>query len=503
MELVRASRSPAEGWGRGLIDLGIGLIAGGAVMAGFAFDPQLGILAAMLIVVVPLLILRPASLFWMAVLAMLVFEEFPSGLGEGAERAQRNAFYAQSIVVPGLYMPDVLLISAIGLAVLGLLIERRRPDLRWDRTAVWMVLMIVVMVISVGGAFVRGNPLDYGGIQSSIGFGFEINERSASLIAFFQIKNFILLMLAYLATLLYVRDRTGLDRCLQVLGVAAGVYLLIGLTRLAAHPGWVAQTIPLFYDSLSSLLFVLIAYYVIAAWSQGLLSRGQTLWMSILAGFMMLFLLVSFRRTMWGAAVLAVLPLLAFMPASRRNFLLVGGSAAALVVGGAILLSPVGEAVLAAVAARLGETSEDDHSTAYRMVLFRYFADHYDQIPLFGHGPRPLWNEMVTIKQFRISLENVHSLYFWVWLRLGHVGLAVFIVGLVTIMAQAWALSSKAADPRFRVVALMVLLTILMYAFSGIFNPVYSQPRYLMVLGLALGLLSRMIQWERSGRMAT
>lgn len=503
MELLRASRSPADGWGRGLIDLGIGLIAGGVVMAGFAFDPNLGILVAMLIVGVPLLILRPASLFWMAVLAVLVFEEFPSGLGEGAERAQRNAFYAQSIVVPGLYMPDLLLIAAIGLAVLGLLIERRRPDLCGDRTAVWMVLMSMVMVISVGGAFVRGNPLDYGGIQSSIGFGFEINERSASLIAFFQIKNFILLMLAYLATLLYVRDRSGLDRCLRVLGVAAGLYLLIGLTRLATHPDWVAQTIPLFYDSLSSLLFVLIAYYVVAAWSQGLLSRSQTLWMSVLAGFMMLFVLVSFRRTMWGAAVLALLPLLAFMPASRRNYLLIGGSAAALVMGGAILLSPVGEAVLAAVAARLGETSEEDQSTAYRMVLFRYFATHYSEIPLFGHGPRPLWNEMVTVKQFRISLENVHSLYFWIWLRLGHAGLVVFITGMIGIMAQAWSLSRRAADPRFRVVALMVLLGTLMFLFSGIFNPVYSQPRYVITLGLGLGLLSRMMQWDRSGRVNT
>lgn len=497
MALLHASSYRDFGFGRGLSDLFIGLIAGCALVGGFSVDPKLGIAVAGLIVVLPILVLWPSSVFFLAILGILVFEEFPSGLGAVDARSLRMPFYAKSIAVPGLYLPDVMLLAAIGLAVLNLLIQRRRLDLPLDRSATWLLLLSAVLVISVGLPFIRGNPLHFGGFESSIDFGFDINVRGAELIAFFQFKNFVLLMLAYLATVLHVRDLTAINRCVQVVGVAALIYVGIGAYRLGTHPEWIAQTIPLFYDSVSSLLFVLIAYYVVAAWSQGMLSNAHTLWLSVLAGIMIVFVLVSFRRTMWGAMVLAVLPLIWFMPASRRNFLIVLGIAVAFVLGGAVLLSPVGEKLIDAISRRLSETTKEDGSTLYRMALFRFFSEHFTNLPWFGYGPKPLWNEMIKVDVRELPLENVHSLFFWLWLRLGHVGFVVFVVGITMIMAQAWAIARNAWDPRHRVLALMILLGILMFLFSGIFNPVYGQPRYLILVGLGLGLLTRIVQHHK------
>lgn len=477
-----------------LIDLLVGILAGCALVGGFVADPKIGIALAGVVVVLPFLLLRPAGIFWLGVIGVLMMEEFPGGLGEVAERAIRAPFYATSVVVPGLYLPDLLLSAAIGLVLIERLIGRRPLDLPWDRTAKWLALLTATLVISVVMAFVRENPLDISGPQVILGTDNEVNERGAKLIAFFQFKCFSLMMLAYVATLLYVRDDAGLRFTVKVVGFAALAYAVSGLLRLGSHPEWVTHNIPLYVDSISSLMFSLIAFYVIAAWSQGMLSPSRTLWLSALAAVMMLLLLVSFRRTMWGATMLASLPLLAFMPMHKRNFLLIGGAAAAFVLGGAVLLSPAGQAVIEGVSNRLEQTTGGDASAEYRFVLFRHFADTWMDIPLFGYGPKPFWNDLVTQGQFQINLENIHSLYFWLWMRVGHVGLAVFVVGAFMIMAQAWTLTRRASDPRYKVLALMILVYILMFLFNGIFNPGYAQARGVFLMGVALGLLSRVLQ---------
>ncbi|MGQ0501823.1 MAG: O-antigen ligase family protein [Panacagrimonas sp.] len=483
------------------MDLLIGLVCGCLMTAAFGFLPKLGMLVAVLIAVIPLLILRPNAVFWAALLSILIFEEFPAGLGDVAERANRTAFYSTSVGIPGLYMPDFLLMTAIGLAVLTILIERRPLDLPWDRVGRWLATVTVVMVVSVVMAFVRGNPLESSGPQSVLGTDVEINDRAARLIAFFQFKSFALVMIAYVATLLYVRDRAGLDRCIWMVGLAALIYVAMGTFRLMAHPGWVAQTIPVFFDPMSVLIFILIAFYVIAAWSQGMLSRRQTMWMGILGCFMVLFVLVSFRRTMWGAMALATVPLLVFMPGSKRTYLVVAAAAVFFAIGSLVLLSPAGAVLIDAVSTRLGQTTSEEASTEYRLVLFRHFGEHFFDIPLFGYGPKPLWNDMITQGQFQISLENIHSLYFWLWLRLGHVGLTVFVGGVLMVLAQAWALARRSLDPQYRVLSLMMLLSILMFLFNGLFNPAYGQSRGLVVMGVSLALLSRMIQWNQSGSL--
>ncbi|MGQ0621113.1 MAG: O-antigen ligase family protein [Panacagrimonas sp.] len=496
LHIANAHRVAAPG--RTLIDLLVGILAGCALVGGFVADPKIGIALAVAVIALPFLLLRPASLYWMALIGVLLVEEFPAGLGEVTERAMRTPFYATSAVVPGLYLPDLLLSMAVGLVLLERLIGRRPLDLVWDRSAKWLVLLTATLIVSVVMAFVRENPLDIEGPQLVLGANIEINERAAKLIAFFQFKSFSLIMLAYLATLLYVRDDAGLRLAVRVVGGCALVVAVTGTLRLLMNPQWVLQNIPLYSDSISSLMFSLIAFYVVAAWSQDMLGPTRTLWLTVLSGVMMLLLLVSFRRTMWGATVLASLPVLAFMPAHKRNFLLLAGVVGAFVLGGAVLLSPAGAAVIEAVSNRLGQTSSEDASSEYRFVLFRYFGENFLDIPLFGHGPKPFWDALVTQGQFQISLENIHSLYFWLWLRLGHVGLAVFVIGVMLVMAQAWGLGRRALEPRYRVLALMILLYILMFLFNGLFNPAYGQSRGVLLMGVALGLLSRVLQQNDS-----
>ena len=144
------------------------------------------------------------------------------------------------------------------------------------------------------------------------------------------------------------------------------------------------------------------------------------------------------------------------------------------------------------VLARLGETNFDNASTLYRYSLLVYVVENFWNLPAFGFGITPLWNETVHLRLFKSSMENIHSLFFWVLLRFGYVGFAVFGAALALVIAGCVREFRRLTDGRYKLVVGIIVLGIIMYLISGVTNPVFGRIRFLVPLGFGLALLSRL-----------
>ena len=475
----------------------LGLCAGGIVIAAFATKPLYGLAAAAAFLALPLLAYRPLDLFWLFLLAILVLEEFPSGYGETAERSLRTPFYGTSIGIPGTYATDLLLYGVLALYLLDMLLRRRSLRIPLDGIGMGLMAMVLTAITSVVFSFLDGDPLRQGLIQETAGTGFEVNEIAARLIAFFQFKNFSCLFSAYLLGIIVIQTPAHVRKFVKTVGIGIVICVGIGIFRLVTHPEWVAQTIPLFYDSPSVWLFGMVGFYVVAAWSLDLLDHRRTVMLAALTGVLAVFILLSFRRTMWGGILFCMVPFFFWISGRARVRLFVAGLLGACLVGVALLASPVGSLIMKSVFERVGQTSVADTSTLYRLALAVYVTQHYSEIPLFGYGVMPLWNKFMSLGYFRTNIENAHSLYYWLLFRMGMVGLATALLTFGIAVRKAWVLSRNAINPHDRVMAIVLMLAIVLFLFSGIFNPVYAETRYTITLGLGLALISRIGQFNR------
>lgn len=444
----------------------------------------------LLVVALPACVLfptQPKLLCLVTIAAFILFEEFPWGLGETAERSTRTAFYATSLGIPGLYPPDVLLFGAIILLIGRFLYLQRPLKLKPDRISIAIIILFFTVSISVLLSLLEVNPLTTGHAVQT-GTVYKVNQKGAELIALFQIKNFSFLIIAYGLGLLYFESTADVERLKKVIFFCLVSLIVIGFLRLLIRPNIVFEMKPLFYHSPSSWIFALAIFYWIYEWSNRYLTHEQTVRNVILALFFLLFILISFRRTMWGATFIAgfaLIPLLVH-EAKRRYLVLLGGGIALLF---ALLLSSPG--LLNAIVSRLMETSSEDASTIYRLSLFVWFRHNIDDIPLFGYGVKPLWDISASLGYFRTNLENIHSLYFWLILRFGLFGFAIFSLSLLFIFSAVYK-AIKTAKRVHKSLCIVVFLGLFMFLFSGIFNPVYAEIRYIALTGFFLAFISRL-----------
>ena len=468
------------------LGMGIAIAAGAYVYWPIAAGAAMAICFA-----VPVL-LRPALLSAAVVLTTLMIDEFPNAVGETVERSSRTIFYSKSLGLPGLYPPDLLLILAIGLIAWHVLLQRRRFGLRMDPVFAVVLSLAACVAIAMMSSLLAGDPLREVVIETTTGLGFDVNQRGLQYIAAFQFKMFLMLPGAYLLGRLVLHEPGGLKLMTMLFFVGIVGNVLVGSLRLATHPGIVAAGNPLFYDSPSTWIFALFIFHTLAAWAWGLLSPRQTLLRAAIGAVLFVFIVISFRRTMWGACVLAGLLLVLLLPGRSRARLIFAGAGVVAVVGALVLFTPLQDQLLAPVLGRVEQTTIQDTSTLYRLAIFVYMAEHFAEIPLFGYGLEPLWNKIVALGYFRTNIENIHSLYFWWFLRTGWFGLLVAFFGAVTVLFQSWRAFRRTHQPDTKVLALCLLLAWVMLAFSGIFNPVYGEARYMILTGLGLALLSHL-----------
>jgi O-antigen ligase len=278
-----------------------------------------------------------------------------------------------------------------------------------------------------------------------------------------------------------------------VLAVAMLGTLALGAFRLATNPEVVTKLVPVVFDTGSVALMAMTVFYIVGMWACGRYRPNQAVARMFLCLGLLLLIVLSYRRTMWGAIAVAALLVPFMLPArARGRLLLLGalGTFAGMIVLGT---TPAGQALLQSVLSRAQETTLSQSSTLYRFAIVTWLFDHMGDIPLFGYGLTPLWNEIVRIRFFVTSLENVHSLYVWLLLRTGFIGFILCGVGLGLIVARIGRVFRTVRDDdQYRVIVGVVFLSIVLFLFNGIFNPVYANVRHLVPLGLSLALITNL-----------
>jgi O-antigen ligase len=234
--------------------------------------------------------------------------------------------------------------------------------------------------------------------------------------------------------------------------------------------------------------------YTLGAWAYGALGGWRAIAMSAVSAVLMFYVLISFRRTMWAAIALAFVLMLVWLPRPQRSRLLIFGAFVTLLLLGILALTPVGASLASSVAGRLQQTNVHDPSTLARLAIAVRVYQMFPDLPVLGFGVKPIWNEIASLGYFETSLENVHSLYYWWLLRTGYLGIIAMAVALALVASRLWR-SKNQRQPQLRVLALCLMLGYLMVLVSGIFNPVYAETRYTVLVGIGLAMTSRLLSF--------
>jgi O-Antigen ligase len=476
----------------------IALGAGGA-LAIVAASARMGspkssllILAILAIPVLAAVTLRPRFGMLLLIFAMCFIEEFPGGIGDtgiGAnesERSERTAFYAATLGIPALYIPDAMIGGLLLLYLFKAMLWRDSAKFRLDKIGVALSLLgamaVLSVVVSLWGAQPFGPPvLDLSTL--SVKFPEKNVTDVARYLAVLQYKLYFLLFPSYLLGLFFFREERDVKDMIRVLAIAMVGTILLGSYRLVLDPSAVKNLVPIIFDTASVTLMAMTIFY----------SRpDRTVIQAVFCALLMLFIMLSFRRTLWGAIAVAALFLPLALPSRSYGRLLLLVCVAVCVALAVLAVAPGGQDVLRSVLARAGETNLDNPSTLYRYALGIFLVERIWDFPLFGYGLTPLWDQTVYFQNWTISMENVHSLYGWILLRMGIVGFLVSCLATVLILLNIREVFRRLDDERDRILVGVIFLSIVIFLFNGIFNPVYATVRLLVPMGFALALVTRL-----------
>jgi O-antigen ligase len=467
----------------------------GAVLMYVSVEKSL-VVSIILLGVVPILVLivlfpRVGSL--LLVFSMCFIEEFPGGVSEeDTERSARTPFYGVTIGISALYIPDFMVLGMTALYFIYSLLYRNPIPFQLDKIGVGLLLMLAMVIISIVFSGVGAHPFGDPVLDLSLVGAVDLPEFIARMIAVLQFKLFLIIIPSYIIGLYFFREEKDVKQMIWVFGLAMLGTVLQAVVRIGLDPGMIRSMITVIYDTASVWFMAMAIFYFAGMWSCGKYNLSRSMLVGVFSVVMMALILLSFRRTMWGAIALALLFFPFILP--KRSW----GKLAMLTVIGVsfclliLLITPIGHTILSTVIARLTETSLDNSSTLYRFAIFVWMVNNIGEIPLFGYGLEPLWNEVVRVRFFETSMENIHSFYYWILLRLGPIGTFVCTISLAMIFMRLKEVHTMMVKDEYRIIVGIVFLAVIMFLFSGIFNPTYGRVRFMVPLGLMLALVTRM-----------
>ncbi len=486
----------------------IGTAGATLVVAVSSFNPLYAVAASVVIPVMAIVVVRPRLGMLLLIFLISFMEEFRGGIGDTkgggdeALRSERLPFYSVTLGLPGLYIPDVLIGGLTFLYCVKLALWRERSPFIFDRIGVALLLIAASLFVSIVVSLAR--PDSFGPMVldlSSLG-SIKLPEKNVSDVArYFPIlhfKLFALLFPSYLLGMFFFREERDVRQMLLMFGLAMIATIGLASYRLIRDPTIIKTLTPVVFDTGSVTFMLMTVFYCAGMWAYGRYRIAQTVVRSIFCVLLLLFILLSFRRTLWGAAAMGVVILPFLMPPSARWRLLMLGGLGMCVVMIILGATPPGQLVLQSLVSRASETNLNQSSTLYRFALLVWLVDRFDDLPLLGYGVLPLWGEIVRIRYFFISMENVHSLFLWILLRTGVIGMLVWIFALYLILSRMRAVYRAIDDDRNRIIIVVIFLSIIMLMFNGIFNPVYANVRHIVPLGVSLALISRFPALTRS-----
>ncbi len=477
-------------WPTGLC---VGAAAGFMLVLSTMLGPKIAAIFALGLPCALLIAKSPGRVFLLFLFLLLVIEEFPGLLGASVERFTRTPFYSLSLGVKGVSTPDVFLLGLIMAYLFRHLLVRDRIPIVLDKIFVAMFIFGVMLVVSTINSFVTGDPFkEFVSFDVSSTGGVHFNEAFARLIGFFQIKQFSILIVSYVVGMFYFRTVEDVRKLFPLLKLALVVILLIGFLRLTRFPELVVNLTPIFYDTPTIWLFSAILFYCICVWVMNEAQPKPSIVHLIVLVLMVIFILTSFRRAMWGGIIISSGMLVFLLPAGHRGRYLLFATLGILSIITVLTVTPAGQAILTAVSARIGETTTAEASTLYRFAMHKHLVENFWDIPMLGHGVTPLWGEKLLLREFISNLENVHSLYIWVLLRLGLVGFLFYAFATMLVLNKMLQVYWTTRGTDLKILLLCLILLVLMFLFSGLFNPVYAESRYIFILGFAMAVVSRL-----------
>lgn len=487
------AREIVAGAGNAAVALGLGALGAFIAAVCSVYGLLYALAASAAIPMLVLVVLRPRVGIVLFMFALVALEEFPGGLSEQmVERSERMPFYALTFGLPATYPPDAIILGVLGLYLLRKLLTQKGYGMRLDLIGGALLLIATSMTVSVLLGLAENEPLGPEVLDLSLLGAIKLPETAARYIAVLQLKIFVLLFVVYLLGLIYFRSERDLREMVIAVGAGLIATIALGAWRLYGDPTMVKQLIAVIYDTASVTFMALGAFYVIAKWACNQYNARETLVRAFYAMALMLLIVLSFRRTLWGGVALCTVVLPFIMPREGRARLLALMAIGVMVVGAVLVSLPGGQDLLLPVLERAEQTTSNDPSTLYRFSLLVWVVDRFTELPYFGWGIKPLWNETIHIRFFTSNMENVHSLYFWVLTRFGIVGIFAFGIGLVMILVRMVRVGQRLSRPEHKILLALVFLTIVLYLFGGIFNPVYASIRLVVPLGFALALVTRL-----------
>ncbi len=300
-------------------------------------------------------------------------------------------------------------------------------------------------------------------------------------------------------------DRRQVSRLLGCALALAGFKAALGLVEVAGHLGSSIEgaTTLTYYEPTANWVIMIAGLTVFAA----VLARAKPpLWMLVLMPVLFGSLLLSYRRSFWIGAALAILLVLMLgtTPVGRR--LLVPAALAVLVAVwllGSIHFQdqvPLVKRAATLTPSKLEASAEDRYRLNERANVIAEIRAH----PITGLGVTIPWKATTQT----LSLESgegegrqyVHFAALWFWLKLGILGLWAYLGMMLASMWIAWQVWRSDSPPLLRAFGLASLcgtVGLLVIDTTASFTGV--DPRLTVVFAAQVGLLARLVMLaERS-----
>jgi O-antigen ligase len=433
---------------------------GGAYKLGIA-----GLLVPLGVVAALVLIRRPIVATALVVALFIVCEGPTFGLFTFTSHLYTNIY-------GDLGVPDLLIVLVVAAVGIDLLRTGRAPTVPSPLKLPSMLLVLAMLVgVIVGHA---------------AGASLRFLVASEDVLAF-------LLVLPIAIANLRIERRQLIALLYGAMGVAI-VKALLGLAEIASGSGETIEAgVNLTYREPTANWLVMIALLALLA---ALLARVRpALWMLVGAPLLIASLLLSYRRSFWIAAALAIvlMVMLGLSPLGRRLLApaIVAIAVAVWLVGSVHFQSqlPIVKRAVSLTPSRVEANVEDRYRLDERANVLGEIKAH----PITGLGMTIPW--AATARPLPVEHENgrnyVHFAALWFWLKLGILGLFAYVGMLGGAVALAWRAWRHSREPALRAFGLASLCGIVGLAviettatFTGV------DPRFTVLLGAQIGLLA-------------
>lgn len=407
-----------------------------------------------------------------------------------------------SIGIGSLHLADLLLLYLFGLLGIRLLID---PGFRFRRTAadVPLALFVGLAILATGMGLLQGEtPVDEGtrGLRH-LGY----------LAIFFLITNLVRTSQQWRRLwmgVLWLAGITALASLLQSL-LGPEFALLPGRIETVKTQGMIQEGVARIIPPGESLIYVGLILSTLALTRPG----GSRLLGAVRLGLLTLGLLLTYRRMLWGSAILAVLGSLWLLHPGQRVQLLAKALGLSLATGFAIALvwmaapeSKTGQSI-AAISERLitivdldlyRRGDPDLQTLEQRAIENRYALAQLERPSLLGTGLGIAYRPCLSLDDEEcVNPHYLHNSYLAITLKLGLIGLLAFLWLVVVTLARGFRLIRQAVDTSVEGAWRRELVTGSTLAFAALLPAMLLEPypfiwHWTPVIGLLLASIHAM-----------